>query len=83
MQTIDVRKPIDIEALLAGTYRRQRADAVIGRGMGLFDQEAALDPGVGEPSHRDNHRWRVHHAAHRPAGHAGGRRRHLGLAPGL
>jgi hypothetical protein len=43
MRTIDLREPVDIEPLLVWTYRHQRADRVLGRGLGLFDQEAAMD----------------------------------------
>lgn len=43
MHTIELRQPVEIEALLIWTYRHQRADTVIDRGMGLFDQEGALD----------------------------------------
>jgi hypothetical protein len=37
------RQPIDIEDLLVWTYRDQRADVVIERGIGLFDQEGEAD----------------------------------------
>jgi hypothetical protein len=43
MRTIDIREPVDIERLLVWTYRHQRADRVLGVGIGLFDQEAAMD----------------------------------------
>lgn len=38
-----VRQPIAIERLLVWTYREQRADVVIGRGVGLHGLEAAAD----------------------------------------
>lgn len=37
------RTPIPIETLLVWTYRVQRADVVIGRGVGLHSLEAAVD----------------------------------------
>lgn len=36
-------EPIDVEELLVWTYRDQRADVVIGRGVGLHGLEAAAD----------------------------------------
>ena len=42
-QVIDRRERIDVQALLVWTYRRQRADVVIGSGAGLLDAEAAAD----------------------------------------
>ena len=36
-------QPVDVEDLLVWTYRLQRADVVIGRGVGLHGPEAALD----------------------------------------
>jgi hypothetical protein len=43
MRTIELCEPVDIEALLVWTYRHQCADRVIGRGIGMFVQESAMD----------------------------------------
>lgn len=42
MGMLELRQPTDIEQLLIWTYRDQKADRVIGMGMGLYDQESAL-----------------------------------------